>query len=91
MMKDVEILNSKYIYVMVLRRQKRKLLQFMIYSKKGNYSLGTIKWFGAWRRYCWFPEDDSLVFDEECLRDIEMFLKEINEAYRKGEMLNETK
>ena len=31
--------------------------------------LGTIKWFGRWRQYAFFPADGT-IFNPECLRDI---------------------
>ena len=31
--------------------------------------LGTIRWFGRWRQYAFFPADGT-IFNPECLRDI---------------------
>ena len=41
-------------------------------SKNGAALLGHIKWFGRWRRYCFFPEPET-AFDEKCLREIAAF------------------
>lgn len=35
-------------------------------------SLGAIKWFGRWRRYCFFPGSNT-VFDTGCLEEIANF------------------
>lgn len=38
-------------------------------SRRSGDLLGTIKWFGRWRRYTFFPEPGT-VFDAACLDDI---------------------
>lgn len=44
----------------------------------GNPSqfLGTIKWFGAWRRYVFHPESNTL-FDAGCLSAIQTKINEL--------------
>lgn len=37
-----------------------------------DFSIGEIKWHGAWRRYALFPARDTL-FEHECLRKIADF------------------
>ena len=37
-----------------------------------GYSIGEIKWHGAWRRYALFPGRDTL-FEQDCLRKIADF------------------
>lgn len=52
-----------------------------IYNKNDiNFEtkLATIKWFGAWRKYCLFTEKD-IVFDKNCLLEILKLLKMENE------------
>lgn len=41
---------------------------FTVMSSSGDY-LGTIKWFGRWRKYCFFPGRDT-IFDDKCLAEI---------------------
>jgi len=57
---------------------KPKTKQFMIRSNagEGDSFLGYIKWYGPWRRYCLFTLPD-IVFDAECLEDIQDFLKNL--------------
>ena len=40
-------------------------------SKAGLF-LGGIKWWGGWRKYCFFPEQ-ATIFEKDCLRDIADF------------------
>ena len=37
-----------------------------------KHSLGEIRWFGRWRKYCFYPRTDTL-FEQTCLRDIADF------------------
>jgi hypothetical protein len=38
--------------------------------------LGQIKWYPAWRRYVFFPSENTL-YDANCLEEIEKFLREL--------------
>jgi hypothetical protein len=45
----------------------------------GNNSavkLGLIKWVGAWRKYCFFPEQDTF-YDTKCLEEIKAFMGDL--------------
>lgn len=37
--------------------------------------IGTVKWYGPWRKYCFFPAPDS-VFEQDCLGHIASFIVE---------------
>lgn len=39
----------------------------------GDVRLGQVKWYGAWRRYVFYPEVETL-FDARCLAEIQKFL-----------------
>ena len=56
----------------------RKTHKWRIVSADENrFILGQVKWFGRWRRYCFFPSlIDSLVFEQDCLRDLANFLED---------------
>lgn len=43
--------------------------------------LGEIRWYGPWRRYCFFPSDGTL-FDASCLIEITAFIHSHMEARR---------
>ena len=40
-------------------------------------ALGEVKWYGAWRQYCYFPTVQA-VYSSGCLNDIMDFLKQLN-------------
>ena len=45
--------------------------------------LGTIEWFGRWRKYTFAPKPD-MVFEETCLRDISEFIQQETSNQRKA-------
>ena len=40
-----------------------------VLSKRSGDLLGTIKWYGAWRQYTFFPSPDT-IFNVECMASI---------------------
>jgi len=43
--------------------------------------VGQIKWFGRWRKYCFFPNKDT-VFDSKCLSDISGFMDRLMQDHK---------
>lgn len=39
------------------------------------YLLGQVKWYGPWRKYCFFP-NGATIFDKNCLTEIINFIEE---------------
>ncbi|MDR1176915.1 MAG: hypothetical protein LBK83_15755 [Treponema sp.] len=56
---------------------KPKTKQFVVKNKTSDFILGYVKWYAPWRRYCFFIDKPGLVFDAECLADIQDFLKNL--------------
>lgn len=44
-------------------------------------NLGAISWYGAWRQYCFRP-NEMTIFERQCLRDIAQFCESRTRAYR---------
>ena len=42
-------------------------------NKKSNDELGIVKWYAAWRGYCYFPTVQA-VYSAGCLADIQDFI-----------------
>lgn len=53
-----------------------------VWSLSNGMVLGMIRWFGRWRGYVFEP-DHGTVFNQECLRDIALFIDEQMKARRK--------
>lgn len=79
---------GKYMYAIEVWEKGKKLPQYILCNKEDLFiHLGMIKWYGAWRKFCWFTDGifDDVVFDSKCLNDIEKFLDELNKMYKEGE------
>jgi hypothetical protein len=60
-----------------------------VFSALHGDRLGTVKWYGAWRQYAFFPERET-VWNHACLRQLAHFLddamrgQELRRAVMKG-------
>lgn len=72
-------IDSKYMES-ILVNDTGKTFVYQIVSKTGwvcsEYVLGHIKWYGAWRQYCFMPSP-GMVFNESCLQDIRVFINKL--------------
>ena len=62
--------------------QSGKTLIWVINAKEDGAFLGSIKWFGRWRRYVFHPAAES-VFEQDCLRDIATFCEQRTNDHRR--------
>jgi hypothetical protein len=46
-------------------------------NRRYGCRLGTIRWWSAWRQYCFFPENDDLVFSAGCMREIADYVERL--------------
>lgn len=44
-----------------------------VFSALHGDRLGTVKWYGRWRQYVFFPEHDT-IWNRDCLRQLAQFL-----------------
>jgi len=62
------------------RKPGRKTREYFIVNKSQGVRLAVIKWYGAWRQYCFFPSPDAeTVWNAGCLTDVQDFLKRLKE------------
>jgi hypothetical protein len=47
-----------------------------VLSKSSGFILGHIKWYPAWRQYCFFPSPNC-VFNVGCMKDINDLIGEL--------------
>jgi len=66
---------SKYL-IFKLLEQKPKTKVIEIISKQTRERLGVIMWFGRWRQYAFFPDNET-VFNVECLSDIQSYIRNL--------------
>ena len=58
-----------------------RTLVWSVFAKEGGYLVGTIKWYGAWRKYAFLPQPNT-VFEEVCLAEIGQFIAARTAAHR---------
>ena len=74
----------KYLSFIELK-PKPKTKVFAVKNKLYEDILGYVKWYGPWRKYCFFPHPvPGLVFDAGCLEDIQKFINEQMLERREG-------
>lgn len=75
-------MKTRYEYIHfkldVTASKGRKTNIYAILSKSSNHILGYIKWYGAWRQYCFYPNGET-VYNVGCLDDIKDFIKQLME------------
>lgn len=49
---------------------------YRIASKSSGLTLGGISWYGPWRQYCFYANNET-IFNRDCLHDIEDFLRQL--------------
>lgn len=81
---------SKWITFKEIENAKGKTKVWRVASKESDAFLGTVKWHGPWRKYCFFPNEETL-FEEDCLDDISKFLKDLKAERSKNKKVEEMK
>lgn len=73
--------TSEYLeFSLIEQRPKTKIIG--IWAKKNGGRLGLIKWYGPWRQYAFFPENETL-YNIGCLGEIQAYIKKMMEGRRK--------
>jgi len=76
-------MDSQYLCFEELE-PKPKTKQFAVKNKTSDFILGYVKWYGPWRKYCFFTDLSEIVFDVGCLTEICDFINKLM-AERKNE------
>ena len=81
----LEIPEAEYEYIAIWLAGYSKSGKTRVWrvGSKGDDYLGTVKWFGRWRAYTFYPEPDT-VFSEGCLNDIASFLRGATRSQRQA-------
>ena len=70
---------KKYLkFIELNQKQKRITKWFTVYNEVTKDDIGEIKWNGAWRQYCFYP-DYSTHWARGCLKEIVEFMEELME------------
>lgn len=77
-MQEVE---SKWLRFVPSPIQAPRTEVWLVCAKEGGGILGEVKWIGRWRRYGFYPTNDS-VYEQDCLRDIAGFVEQRTTAHK---------
>lgn len=66
-------MESKYLIFEEYTILGHKLPIYIIRNRQTNCRLGTVKFYGAWRKFVFEP-CEAVIFDANCLNDIITFL-----------------
>ena len=67
--------ESKYLEFQTVGNTGKTVIVDVL-SRLHGFKLGTIKWFGKWRQYTFFPESNTL-YNRVCLREIADYVSEL--------------
>ena len=75
---------GEYIYAIEVWEEGKKLPQYVLCNKKDLFiHLGMIKWYGAWRKFCFYPISDT-IWDNKCLEQLLNFINDYNSNWKKS-------
>lgn len=72
---------GKYLNVELQARPANRKTDWWCVLANNEDMLGTVKWFGRWRQYCFDPSSQT-TFNRTCLQDLAAFLEQVNERHR---------
>lgn len=74
--------RSRIIFDEIVAKTKTKKFDVLKEARNGNDTVGVIKFYPAWRQYCFFPEGEK-NFNLKDLEEIWAFICELNEQRKK--------
>ena len=74
------IYKGDYFFITKIDVVNRKTPIYYIFEFNTN-CIGEIKWYAPWRKFCFFPDKDT-VWDSKCLTDVLNQLDKINIEYK---------
>jgi len=66
---------SEFINI-IEQAPSEKTKRFLIQSKNGNATLGYIRWYAPWRKYCYYSIAGG-IFDVACMLEIVSFINKL--------------
>lgn len=66
---------SRWVHFGEVENPGRKTKIWWVRATRDDMALGEIRWWPAWRQYCFFPKG-STIWNPECLDDVTAFVRE---------------
>lgn len=73
---------SEYLWFQEYPSDSGKTLVVKILSKSSGDRLGSIRWYGPWRQYCFYPSPDT-IFNKGCMNDVVKYIDKLMKARKK--------
>lgn len=73
---------AKWIEFVEMNIPTKKTKTFIVRNKDNGCEIGMVKWFGAFRQYSFFPNNET-VYEKTCLNDISKFMENLMEERKK--------
>lgn len=64
----------------------RKTHAYIIVNRRSGAAIGTIKWQGAWRQFCFLPFSNTM-WSCGCLSDVNEAIRKIRTMYKEGKKI----
>lgn len=76
--------ETEYLAFQILQlSESGKTAIYNVLNRRSRGVLGEIRWYPAWRQYCFIPNNGyELVFSDGCLDDLSAFIKDMEAARR---------
>ena len=83
--------RTKYLEFRHVRVDDRKTPMITVHNHQTFAWLGRIKWSGAWRQFCFFPESNNLMFNRQCLLEISEEIEHLMRERREQRATDKTR
>ena len=70
-------MKCEYFVVARTKQSNRKTPIYFIVNKEED-CIGEIKWYGPWRKFCFYP-DKNTVWDSKCLNEVIEVIQQVTE------------
>jgi len=71
----------KFVHFKLIEQKPKKTVVYQCCNNRSGSELGLVKWYPAWRQYCYFPTIQA-VYRIGCLSDISDFIEHLKHARR---------
>jgi hypothetical protein len=75
-MDKINIIKETPYLRFALARNTGKTKVIWVVNIHHDEIIGIIKWFGRWRQYCFFPENQT-IWNIDCLNDVNAVIKSL--------------
>lgn len=75
------LISTEHVWLELDATYFGKTERWIVHPKSGAQTiLGHVRWFGRWRKYCFFPAAET-VFDHHCLRIVANVCEELTREH----------